>query len=127
MSALEVRTTAGYFGTAGPAAVWARSRVGLVEGEEPSPFQRLAVVADSASGVSQGVDVRRWLAINVELTLSAHRDLRGEWVHVDASTVIGPEGTGRADSVLSDAAGDVARSLQTLVVEPLATRPRPPG
>lgn len=64
MKVLDVRTTAGRFGAAGPAAVWTRANVGLVAGEEPSPFERAAVVADSGSGVSRGVELGRWLAIN---------------------------------------------------------------
>ena len=119
MKALELRTTAGRFGRAAPAAVWTRLNVGLVSGEQPRPFERAAVVADSGSGVSQGVDLRRWRAINVEMTLSTHRDPEGEWIHLDVNTVIGPDGTGRADTVLSDRAGDFGRSIQTLVVAPL--------
>ena len=118
MSALEIRTTAGRFGEAGPAAVWARTDVALVEGEEPSPMQRAAIVADSGSGVSHGVDLQRWAAVNVELTLSTHRDPEGEWIHLDAATVIGPDGTGRADTVLSDRVGAFGRAMQTLAVGP---------
>ena len=119
LSAIEVRTTAGRFGEAGPAAVWTRTNFALVEGEEPSPMQRAAIVGDSGSGVSQGVDRRRWAAVNVEMTLSAHRDPEGEWIHLDAATVIGPDGTGRADTVLSDAAGAFGRAMQTLTVGPI--------
>jgi Thioesterase-like superfamily len=122
MKALDVRTTAGRFGAAGPAAVWTRANVGLVAGEEPSPFERAAVVADSGSGVSRGVELGRWLAINVEMTLSTHRDPEGEWIHLDVNTVIGPDGTGRADTVLSDSGGDFGRCIQTLVVAPLELR-----
>ncbi len=116
MSAIEVRTTSGSFGQAGPAAVWTRASSALVEGEEPSPMQRAAIVGDSGSGVSQGVDLQRWVAINVEMTLSAHRDPEGDWIHLDAATVIGPDGTGRADTVLSDTAGAFGRVMQTLTV-----------
>lgn len=119
LRAIEFRTTAGTFGKPGPAAVWTRSRSALVEGEEPSPMQRAAIVADSGSGVSQGVDLRRWAAVNVEMTLSAHRDPEGEWIHLDAQTVIGPDGTGRADTVLSDPAGPFGRAMQTLTAGPL--------
>jgi hypothetical protein len=118
MSAIEMRTTAGRIGEAGPAAAWTRSRVALVEGEEPSPMQRAAIVGDSGSGVSQGVDLRRWAAVNVEMTLSTHRDLEGEWIHMDSTTVIGPDGTGRADTVLSDVDGAFGRVMQTLTVSP---------
>lgn len=118
MAAIEVRLTSGQFAGLGPAAAWTRSRLPLIAGEAPTPFQRLAIVADSGSGLSQGVDFGRWLAINVELTVSAHRDPVGEWIHMDASTVIGPNGTGRTDTVLSDSEGDVGRALQTLFVSP---------
>lgn len=117
--ALEGRTTAGQFGGTGPAAAWTHIETPLVEGEEPSPFQRSALVADSGSGISQGIDLHRWLAVNVELTVATHRDPEGAWIHLDAATVIGPDGTGRADTVLSDLAGPFGRALQTLVVAPL--------
>src|SRR5438046_1998108 len=80
LRAIEMRLTSGAFAGSGPGAAWMRPRIPLIEGEAPSPFQRAAIVADSGSGVSQGVDHRRWLAINVELTLSLHRDPDGEWV-----------------------------------------------
>ena len=122
MRAIEVRQTSGVFAGPGPAAAWIRARVPLVEGESPSAFQRTAIVADSGSGVSQGVDHRRWLAINVELTLSVHRDPAGEWIHLDASTVVGPDGTGRTDTVLGDSEGEFGRAMQTLLVAPVAPR-----
>src|SRR5699024_9272015 len=40
----------------GLATVWARARVALVEGAEMSPWQRLLVTADSASGVASWLD-----------------------------------------------------------------------
>jgi hypothetical protein len=120
--AMEVRQTSGVFAGAGPGAAWMRSRVALVDGEEPSAFQRTAIAADSGSGVSQGVDHRRWLAINVDLTLSVHRDPLGEWIHLDSNTVVGTEGIGRTATVLGDAEGEFARVLQTLLVAPIARR-----
>jgi hypothetical protein len=122
MRAIEVRQTSGVFASAGPGAAWIRARVPLVEGEEPSAFQRAAIVADSGSGVSQGVDHRRWLAINVELTLSVHRDPVGEWIHLDSNTVVGTEGSGRTDTILGDPEGEFARAMQTLLVAPISRR-----
>jgi hypothetical protein len=118
LRAIELRQTAGVFAGAGPGGAWFRARVPLVAGEEPSPYQRAALVADSGSGVSQGVDHRRWLAINVEVTVALHRDPVGEWIHLDSSTVIGAEGTGRTDTVLGDAGGEFGRAMQTLLVAP---------
>jgi hypothetical protein len=122
LRAIEVRQTSGVFAGAGPGAAWMRARVPLVAGEGPSGFQRAAIVADSGSGVSQGVDYRRWLAINVDLTLSVHRDPAGEWIHLDSNTVVGAEGVGRTDTVLGDPEGEFARALQTLLVAPAARR-----
>jgi hypothetical protein len=120
--AIEVRQTSGVFAAAGPGAAWFRPRVSLVEAEEPSAFQRAAMVADSGSGVSQGVDHRGWLAINVDVTLSVHRDPVGEWIHLDSHTVVGAEGIGRTDTVLGDPEGEFARATQTLLVAPLSRR-----
>jgi hypothetical protein len=122
MRAIDARQTSGAFAGAGPGGAWMRARVPLVEGEEPSAFQRAAIVADSGSGVSQGVDPRMWLAINVELTLSVHRDPVGEWIHLASSTVVGAEGTGRTDTILGDLEGEFARAMQTLLVAPIPTR-----
>src|SRR6185503_6909674 len=43
----------------GPAVVWMRMRHPLVEGEEPTPLQRVLVAADSGNGVSASLDYRR--------------------------------------------------------------------
>ncbi|HEY8373148.1 MAG TPA: thioesterase family protein [Pseudonocardiaceae bacterium] len=103
-------------GEPGRAAVWVRQRVGLVAGEEPSPLQRLLTVADSASGVSSRLDIHRWLFVNTELTVHLHRRPVGEWIGMDAETVIGPGGVGLATSVLHDSTGPVGRSAQSLLV-----------
>jgi Thioesterase-like superfamily len=116
--AIEFRPTSGTFAGAGPGASWMRPRVPLVAGEEPSPYQRVVIVADSGSGVSQGVDSSRWQAINVELTLAIHRDPVGEWIHLDVRTTVGAEGSGRTDTVLGDPEGEFGRGLQTLLVSP---------
>ncbi|PXY22427.1 thioesterase family protein [Prauserella muralis] len=100
----------------GPATVWARQRVPLVDGEKPSPLQRLFTVADSGNGVSNRLDWRAWLFINSELTVHVQREPSGEWIGLDAATVIGPHGVGTARSTLHDAAGQVANGSQALLV-----------
>jgi hypothetical protein len=90
----------------------------VVAGEEPSPTQRLAAVADSTNGCAARLDLRRWLFVNTDLTLHLHRAPRGEWTGLDADSVIGPEGTGTAYSVIHDEAGPVGRAAQALTVRP---------
>jgi hypothetical protein len=115
---LDWRWLNGWFGSTGPGAAWGRQRVELVEGEQPSPLQRLAVVADSGNGVAAPLDVREWLFVNTELTLHLHRAPVGEWMGVDAATAVGPAGIGTVSGVLFDERGQVGRSAQSLVVRP---------
>jgi hypothetical protein len=115
-SAMEVRFISGGFIEPGPAVVWLRMRQPLIAGEETSPLQRLLVVADVGNGVSASLDYRRYLFINVDLTVHLERMPAGEWVCVDAVTLPQPNGLGTAESVLSDGEGRVGRALQTLLI-----------
>jgi hypothetical protein len=115
-SAMECRFLEGGFVEAGPAKVWMRMREPLVAGEEPSPLQRTLVAADVGNGVSAVLDYRRYLFINVDLTVHLERMPVGEWVCVDAQTLPQPNGVGTAESVLSDPSGRCGRALQTLLV-----------
>ena len=115
-SAMEVRFVRGGFVEPGPALVWLRMRQPLVGGEEPSPLQRVLVTADVGNGVSASLDYRRYLFINVDLTVHLERMPVGEWICVDAVTLPQPSGVGTAESVLSDESGRIGRSLQTLLV-----------
>ena len=81
----------------------------LVAGEEPTPLQRTLVAADVGNGISAVLDWRRYLFINVDLSVHLERLPEGEWVCVDAVTLPQPSGVGTAESVLStDAAGSAA-------------------
>lgn len=115
-SAMEVRFVAGGFVEPGPATVWLRMRQPLVGGEEASPLQRTLVVADVGNGVSASLDYRRYLFINVDLTVQMERLPAGEWIGVEARTLPRREGVGTAESVLSDERGRIGRGLQTLLV-----------
>ncbi|MGN6215504.1 MAG: thioesterase family protein [Solirubrobacterales bacterium] len=115
-SAMEVRFISGSFLEPGPATVWLRMRQPLVAGEEPTPLQRTLVVADVGNGVSAALDFRRFLFINVDLTVQLERMPVGEWICVDAVTLPQPSGVGTAESVLADREGRIGRALQTLLV-----------
>ncbi|MCA1712555.1 MAG: thioesterase family protein, partial [Actinobacteria bacterium] len=96
LSAVEWRFVRGHFTQPGPAAAWTRLRHPLVDGEEPSPLQRVLAVADSGNGISSELDLTRWHFINPELTVHLHREAVGEWVLLDAATVISAGGAGLA-------------------------------
>ena len=112
--AIEFRYATGGWRDLGPAQVWTRLKVAVVEGEEPTPLQRIMVVADSGNGVSAALDWGSHLFINTELSVHFLRPPEGEWVCLDARTEV--EQAGLATSVLSDPAGPVARGAQSLFI-----------
>jgi hypothetical protein len=119
-SAIEWRWARSGWLEPGPAVVWTRLLVPVVEGVEVLPLQRVLAVADSGNGVSAVLDWGTHLFINPELSLHVLRDPVGEWVCLDARTEIAQGGAGLATSVLSDSEGPVARGAQSLLI---ATRP----
>ena len=112
---VETRSAAGAFWH-GPCAVWFRMRHPLVEGEAPSPYQRVAVAADSGNGISAVLDLSRYLFVNSDLTINLLRRPVGEWVCVDARTLLAPNGCGLAESQLFDETGLIGRATQSLAV-----------
>jgi hypothetical protein len=116
LAATEWRSLSGGFTGSGVATVWGRPRVALVAGEEASPLQRLCTIADSGNGVSNRLDIRKWMFINTDLTIHLYRQPVGEWFALDAETTVGPTGSGIASSVLHDAHGPIGRAAQSLLV-----------
>jgi hypothetical protein len=114
--AIEFRYAEGGWRVLGPAKVWTRLRVQVVEGTEPTPLQRIMVIADSGNGVSAALDWQQHLFINPELSVHLLRAPEGEWVCLEARTEV--EAVGLASSVISDRRGPVARGAQSLLVAP---------
>ena len=100
----------------GPSAVWFRMRHPLVAGEETSGIARVAVAADSGNGISAILDFRRFIFINSDLTINLLRRVRGEWICIDAQTLLGEDGGGLAEARIFDAWGLVGRSTQSLAI-----------
>lgn len=115
-SAMELRFSAGAFTELGPATAWLRMRHPLVEGEQPTPLQRTLIAADVGNGISAAVDFRRFVFVNVDLTVQLERLPEGDWIYVDAVTLPRERGNATAESVLGDERGRLGRALQTLLV-----------
>ena len=115
-TAMEYRFVTGAYLELGPAVVWMRMRHPLVEGEEPTPLQRVLVAADSGNGVSAALDYRRYVFINTDLTVHLHREPQTEWVCLDAATRLDPAGVGMSDTLLWDERGRIGRAAQTLLI-----------
>lgn len=116
--ALDWRFAAGSFDSPGPATAWTSPRCQLVQGEPMTALEHLLVMTDAASGISAALDWTRATFANVDLTVALHRPPRGEWLGMDATTVLGDTGAGQCFAVLFDADGPIGRSSQSLFVEP---------
>jgi hypothetical protein len=112
---IESRVAEGEF-FKGPSAVWFRMRHPLVLGEEPSALQRVAVAADSGNGISSVLDWQRYLFVNSDLTINLLRRPQGEWICIEARTLLGPAGGGIAEARIFDSLGLAGRSTQSLSV-----------
>jgi hypothetical protein len=102
----------------GPARVWMRLRHPLLPGEPLTSLMRLAATADFGNGIGAALPFERFLFINADLTIHLQRQPQGEWIGLDARTLLESGGTGLAESVLHDTHGPVGRAFQTLVVQP---------
>jgi hypothetical protein len=112
---VENRIASGSF-FRGRCAAWFRLRRPLVEDEVPSGYQRVAVAADSGNGISAVLDFARYSFVNCDLTINLLRRPLGEWICVDARTLLAANGCGLAESQLFDEAGLIGRGTQSLAV-----------
>lgn len=119
---IEWRSEHGSLAEPGPATMWARPRIPLIDGEALTGLQRAVLIGDSASGVSAELDWAQWSFLNVDLDVHLARPVQGEWIRMDASTQLGAHGSALARSTLSDVAGPVGATAQTLVLAPAARR-----
>ncbi len=102
----------------GEATVWMRLRHPLLPNEPLTSLARVAATSDFGNGVATVLPFDQYLFINADLTISLDRRPVGEWVALDARTLLHPGGIGWAESVLHDELGPVGRATQALVVQP---------
>ena len=118
LSAIEWRFLDGDVDEHAPGRAWTRPGIPLVAGEDASPMCRALLVADSGSGVGAVLDPAHFLFINVDLTVVLPRDPVGEWLLLEAVTTTNTQGTGLAETALSDTLGRCGTAIQTLLVAP---------
>jgi hypothetical protein len=120
LGAMSMRPAFGRFLDLGPAAVWFRANVPLIEGLPLSPLMRAIIASDFCNGVSPTLDFGAWSFINADLTVNLARQPVGDWILVNAESFAGAEGAGLSMARLADVNGYFGRVIQTLVVEPRA-------
>ena len=114
---VEWRFVEGGVGAGGASRVWGRQLIGLVDDEEPSPWQRVLVLADSGGGVTFSLDPARHRFINCDLHVALNRDLEGEWLQMDAASRASGGHGGIVHDVLSDQRGRIGVALQAMVAQ----------
>jgi Thioesterase-like superfamily len=102
----------------GAATVWMRLRHPLLPGEPASALARVAATADFGNGVAAVLPFEEYLFINADLSIALDRRPVGEWIALDARTLLHPDGIGWAESLLHDERGPLGVARQALVVQP---------
>lgn len=117
LSAIEWRVVEGGVGAGGTTVAWGRQLVPLLDGEEPTGWQRALVLADSGGGITLTVDPRRHTYINCDLHVVLDRDPTGEWIRMSSQALATPGHGGTVHSTLADHEGDLGTGLQTMVAQ----------
>jgi len=101
----------------GPGTVWMRMRRPLLGERQPSPLARVVGTADFGNGVSAVLPFEEYVFINADLAITLQRPPRGEWIALEAQTLLHPGGVCWSESVLHDEHGPIGLATQALVVQ----------
>lgn len=101
----------------GEARVWMRLRMPVVQGQGLTPLMTLAAASDFGNGISSELPFDEFLFINADLDIHLYRPAAGEWIGLEARTVLRPGGSAQAQSTLHDREGPVGQAFQTLIVQ----------
>lgn len=96
---------------------WLTPTAQLVDGEETTPLEKLALAVDSANGVGSSLDFTRFLFMNTDTSVHIHRLPIGEDFALRARGSIGPDGIGVTSAEIFDRDGFVGVCAQTLLVQ----------
>ncbi len=114
---VEIRSFEGSFGSHGPGQSWFRLCQPLVEGEDLTPFVRLATTSDLSNGNAQSLDVEAWTYINADITLYAHRMPEGEWIGMTSHADQNRSGIGVVTTTVYDPQGPIGTISQAQVID----------
>lgn len=98
------------------AVVWMSPLTPVVDNEETTVVQRLALVVDSANGAGAALDPQQFVFMNTDTALHLHRIPVGSDFAVRARGSIGPDGIGVTTAEIFDRRGFIGTSAQTLLV-----------
>lgn len=98
------------------AVVWIRPLTPVVDAEETTATQRLALAVDSANGAGAVLDPQRFVFMNTDTSVHLHRMPVGSDFALRARGSIGPDGIGVTTAEIFDRKGHIGTSAQTLLV-----------
>jgi hypothetical protein len=101
----------------GVASVWTRLCHPVLPGETPSPLVRAMAAADFGNGIAAVLPFDEYVFINADLAVTLSRRPEGEWIGLDARTLLHPGGVAWAQSVMHDERGPFGLATQALVVQ----------
>ncbi len=115
--AVEIRQARGTFAEPGPAAVWLRFPVQLVDGQDMTATERAIIASDFSNGLSRLAQPWEVVFMNSDISVHLARHPEGEWVGLDGESIWNVHGRGVATSHLFDVLGPIGRATQTLYLE----------
>jgi hypothetical protein len=101
----------------GAAVVWLSPLSHLVDDEEMTEIQRLALVVDCANGAGAALDPERFMFMNTDTVVHLHRVPAGNDFALRARGSIGPDGIGVTTAEIYDRQGFIGTAVQTLLVQ----------
>jgi Thioesterase-like superfamily len=99
------------------AVVWLSPLGHLVDNEEMTDLQRLALVADCANGAGATLDPERFMFMNTDTVVHLHRLPVGNDFALRSRASIGPDGIGVTSAEIFDRQGFIGNVAQTLLVQ----------
>jgi Acyl-CoA thioesterase C-terminal domain/Acyl-CoA thioesterase N-terminal domain len=102
-----------------PNVAWLSPMVPLVDSEDMTDLQRLAMVVDAANGVGAALDPEKFVFMNTDTAVHLHRLPRGNDFGLRARGSIGPDGIGVTTADIYDRQGFIGTVAQTLLVQRL--------
>ncbi len=101
----------------GSPVVWLSPLAYVVDTEEMTQTQRLALVVDCANGAGAAIDPQRFVFMNTDTAMHLHRIPVGNDFALRARGSIGPDGIGVTTAEIFDRQGFIGTCAQTLLVQ----------
>ena len=103
--------------SSGAAVFWLSPMLHLVDTEETTALERLAMVVDCANGVGSVLDPEKFVFMNTDTVLHLHRLPTGADFGLRARASVGPDGIGVTTAEIFDRTGFIGASAQTILIQ----------